>query len=178
MIANAGQDVTSGPQPADGVLLLLENSLITRNPYTVIPYFNFFAGFDTPQSVAGDGELVNTGILFESDGLTGYPTLDARANDTFGGAIGLNLLAQDFSQQLILEIASVFRGDDTDLAGDQYGVGMRYQLPLSNSWIFRTDANYGFFRNDDDDFGFRMDCLLYTSPSPRDATLSRMPSSA
>ena len=24
----------------------------------------------------------------------------------------------------------------------------------------------------------RMDCLLYTSPSPRDATLSRMPSSA
>ena len=23
-----------------------------------------------------------------------------------------------------------------------------------------------------------MDCLLYTSPSPRDATLSRMPSSA
>ena len=27
--------------------------------------------------------------------------------------------------------------------------------------------------------GYRMyDCLLYTSPSPRDATLSRMPSSA
>lgn len=157
VIVNAGQDVTSGPQTADGALLLLENSLITRNPYTVIPYFNFFAGFDTPQSVAGDGELVNTGILFESDGLTGSPTLDARANDTFGGAIGLNLLAQDFSQQLILEVASVFRGDDTDLAGDQYGVGMRYQIPLSNSWIFRTDAMYGFFRNDTDDFGFRVE---------------------
>ena len=27
-------------------------------------------------------------------------------------------------------------------------------------------------------FGFPYDCLLYTSPSPRDATLSRMPSSA
>ena len=26
--------------------------------------------------------------------------------------------------------------------------------------------------------GHRSDCLLYTSPSPRDATLSRMPSSA
>ena len=26
--------------------------------------------------------------------------------------------------------------------------------------------------------GFYLDCLLYTSPSPRDATLSRMPSSA
>ena len=28
------------------------------------------------------------------------------------------------------------------------------------------------------DFGLCADCLLYTSPSPRDATLSRMPSSA
>ena len=26
--------------------------------------------------------------------------------------------------------------------------------------------------------GYTYDCLLYTSPSPRDATLSRMPSSA
>ena len=26
--------------------------------------------------------------------------------------------------------------------------------------------------------GYRLTCLLYTSPSPRDATLSRMPSSA
>ena len=157
VIANTGQDVAFGDQTADGVLLLSENSLITRNPYTVIPYFNFFAGFDTPQSFAGDQELVNTGILFESDGLTGYPTLDARAQDTFGYAVGLNLLAQDFSQQLILETAAVFRNDDSDLAGDQYGVGMRYQLPLSNSWIFRTDAMYGFFRGDDDDFGTRVE---------------------
>ena len=29
-----------------------------------------------------------------------------------------------------------------------------------------------------DDFVQVFDCLLYTSPSPRDATLSRMPSSA
>ena len=29
-----------------------------------------------------------------------------------------------------------------------------------------------------DDFAVRHNCLLYTSPSPRDATLSRMPSSA
>ena len=27
-------------------------------------------------------------------------------------------------------------------------------------------------------YGARSSCLLYTSPSPRDATLSRMPSSA
>ena len=29
-----------------------------------------------------------------------------------------------------------------------------------------------------DEFGVKLGCLLYTSPSPRDATLSRMPSSA
>ena len=29
-----------------------------------------------------------------------------------------------------------------------------------------------------DEFGKKFICLLYTSPSPRDATLSRMPSSA
>ena len=157
VIANAGQEVSAGDQTADGVLLLSENSLITRHPYTVIPYFNFFAGFDTPQSFAGDQELTNTGILFESDNLTGFPTLDVRAQDTFGYAVGLNLLAQDFSQQLILETAAVFRGDDSDLAGDQFGVGMRYQLPVSNSWIFRTDGMYGFFRGDDDDFGVRVE---------------------
>ena len=31
---------------------------------------------------------------------------------------------------------------------------------------------------DKDDFTIMLVCLLYTSPSPRDATLSRMPSSA
>ena len=31
---------------------------------------------------------------------------------------------------------------------------------------------------DSENIPLNMDCLLYTSPSPRDATLSRMPSSA
>ena len=36
-----------------------------------------------------------------------------------------------------------------------------------------TDFSRSFFHNE-----MPQDCLLYTSPSPRDATLSRMPSSA
>ena len=44
-------------------------------------------------------------------------------------------------------------------------------LPVLILLGFYFAAGGGF--NDDDD-----DCLLYTSPSPRDATLSRMPSSA
>ena len=36
-----------------------------------------------------------------------------------------------------------------------------------------------YYREGDDNLGFcHYICLLYTSPSPRDATLSRMPSSA
>ena len=38
--------------------------------------------------------------------------------------------------------------------------------------------NYTPAADDDTDVSFNYTCLLYTSPSPRDATLSRMPSSA
>ena len=42
-----------------------------------------------------------------------------------------------------------------------------------------TDKSVKFdFGDDGQVFASGTDCLLYTSPSPRDATLSRMPSSA
>lgn len=164
VIANTGQQTANNVDTAEGVLLLLENSLITSHPATFIPYFNFWAGFDRPQSAAraagAGGVLRNTGILFESDGMTGYPTLDDTANDTFGGAVGLNLLATDFSQQLIVEAGFLQVMNDTtgrNAFDDQYGVGARYQLPLSNSWILRTDVMYGFMRNADDVHGARVE---------------------
>ena len=135
---NAGQSTEGGPNTADGVLLLSENSLITAFPSTIVPYLNMFAGFDRPQKAAGANVLRNTGILFESDGLTGYPTLDDTARNTFGGALGINILPRDFSQQLVLETAYVgVMGDAADrfAQGDQYGLGARYQLPLNNSTI-------------------------------------------
>ena len=163
VIVNAGQQ-SNDPGTADGVLLLSENSLITGHPSTVVPYLNMFAGFDRPQSVGRNGLaggiLRNTGILFESDNLTGYPTLDSSANDTFGMAMGLNLLADEFAQQLIVEMAMLgVMGDDVNrnALGDQYGVGVRYQLPLTNSVIFRADAMMGFLRDDEDINGGRME---------------------
>ncbi len=164
VIANAGQSTAAGPNTADGLLLLLENSLITAHPATLVPYFNLFAGFDRPQSVAragfADGILRNTGILFESDGMTGYPTLDGTANDTWGGAVGLNLIAPDFSQQLIVEAAMVQVMNDPherNAIDSQYGLGVRYQIPISNSWIFRTDAMYGHLLSADDIYGARIE---------------------
>ena len=76
--------------------------------------------------------LRNTGILFESDNLTGYPTLDATANDTYGAAVGLDLLAPDFSQQLILEAAVVQRmgnPPNAEAPDDQYGLGAAVSNP-------------------------------------------------
>ena len=161
-IINMGQNPVGIDETADGVLLLWENSLITSSPYTCVPYFNFFVGFGRPQSVAraggAGGVLRNTGINFETDGLTGYPTLDASGNDTFGGAIGMNLLSSNFDQQLIAEFAflNTMGSDPNRLApGDQYGLGVRYQLPLTNAIIFRCDAMVGLLNNANDISGFR-----------------------
>ncbi|MDP1560405.1 MAG: hypothetical protein Q8M16_03315 [Pirellulaceae bacterium] len=163
VINNSGQNPNGIAQTADGTLLLVENSLITAYPSTRIPYFNFFAGFDRPQSAARDplsgGVLRNTGILFETDGLTGYPFLDDTANNTFGGAVGLNLLADDFSQQLVLETAAVMpmEGKVSQAGDPQYGVGLRYQIPLTNSVILRSDAMYGMRESQDDLHGIRVE---------------------
>ena len=47
---------------------------------------------------------------------------------------------------------------------------------LLKDWIIRNTGNTDDFNpNDVERY---LPCLLYTSPSPRDATLSRMPSSA
>ena len=55
-----------------------------------MPYANFWAGFGTTQSLAraggAGGVLKNTGINFETDGLTGFPKLDDTAVNSVGGS--------------------------------------------------------------------------------------------
>ena len=159
MIVNTGQDGPRVDRTADGVLFLMENSFLTRNPYNVIPYVNLFAGFGQPQSAARlQGPLKNTGINFESDLLTGYPTLDDTGQNTYGAAVGVDLLGNAFEQQLILEAAILqTMGSETRTAGDQYAVGARFQKPLSHSLIFRADAMAGFLENSEDIVGTRME---------------------
>ena len=76
-------------------LLLFENSLITQRSLLVRALLEHVrTGFGRVQSVARNGAaggiLRNTGILFETDNLTGYPTLDPTGMNTFGGALGVN----------------------------------------------------------------------------------------
>ena len=164
VVYNFNQDPGPGfAKTADGWLFLMENSLITHKPLTLVPYANFFVGSKKPQSLARDfgagGILKNTGINFETDGLTGFPKLDDTANDTYGGAVGINYLF-NLDQQVVVEVAGLNPfGRDNEAGrvakGHQLAFGVRYQRPLSKQWIFRTDAIYGVRENEQDLAGIR-----------------------
>ena len=163
-VTNFDQSLPSDQRTADGHLLLIENALITATPNTLVPYANFFYGQGVTQSLAragiAGGILNNTGINFETDGLTGYPTLDATGVNTVGGAIGVNMLGYNFNHQLILELAALSANGSQQFRnapGDQYALGMRYQKPLNNAWLFRTDHMFGILRGADDIRGSRVE---------------------
>ncbi len=148
---------------ADGYLFLIENSLITSKPSTLVPYLNMFYGKNRPQSLARDfgagGVLKNTGINFETDGVTGFPKLDDSGIDATGGAIGVSYLF-NLNQQLVVELAGLTPlGDNLkrgrSAKGTEVALGVRYQRPLSKAWIFRTDAMVGFRENQKDLSGIR-----------------------
>ena len=166
LVWNAGQSRANNVQQnADGAILLIENSLITSKPLTLVPYANLFAGFDRPQSLAraagAGGILKNTGINFETDGLTGFPKLDDTGRNTWGGAMGVQYLF-NLDRQIVVEAAAlqVIEGDNEPgrpAAGDQYAIGVRYQHPLDKAWIVRGDAMHGWRDNQDDLLGVRLE---------------------
>lgn len=163
LIYNWGQDPNSGRQTADGYVLLIENSFLTHLPSTLVPYANFFYGSDRPQSLARDagagGILKNTGLAFETDNLSGFPRLDDTANNTWGGAVGLQYLFA-LNKQVVVEAATVqVRGPAGDRVakGDQYALAARYQQNLSNAWILRADAIVADRRNDSNVAGIRVE---------------------
>ncbi len=158
VIGNLGQDPDFGPKTADGVLLLIENSLITHRPQTFIPYINFFVGFDQPQPLARaeGGVLQNTGINFEADAITGYPSLNATGHDAFGGALGIEYLF-NLDRQIVVEAAFSRKTADLDPIGDEYAVGLRFQEPLNNAWIFRVDAMHAWRETLADIYGLRLE---------------------
>jgi hypothetical protein len=159
---NSGQDLQQANQTADGGLLIIENNWITAQALTFVPYWNVFYGWGRPQSIARNaiagGILRNIGINFETDALNGYPTLDDTGHNTAGGAIGVNLLGSSLERQIILE-ASMVQSHDFDnrqrLPGNEYGLGMRYQVPLSNCTLLRFDTMYGWREHREDVFGAR-----------------------
>jgi len=89
--------------------------------------------------------LVNTGINFQSDGVTGYPTLDATAKKSVGGALGVEYLF-DLSRQIVVETAALGHTGTASTLGNQYAVGASYQQPIPQlvGWIVRLDGMRGW----------------------------------
>jgi hypothetical protein len=147
-IGALGKGADSIAGSANGHLLLVENSLITSRPTTVVPYLNLFYGVGSPVSAARDagagGILKNTGLSFEADALTRFSALDASARDALGGALGLEILGSRLNRQLVVEFAAATPHiTSATLPGAQYGVGLRIQQPLTNAIILRVDGMYG-----------------------------------
>jgi hypothetical protein len=146
----------------EGLVIISENSLISGLPSTLLPYANFFVGFENPQPLVdgnGAGILKNVGINFETDALTGFPKLNDTGSNAFGGAIGIQYLF-NLDQQIVFEVASVQPFGNPILGvgavEPQYAAGVRYQIPLNKDWLFRADATYQIKEEqEDDDFGIR-----------------------
>jgi hypothetical protein len=157
LIGNFGQK--AAVKTANGLLVLVENSLVSPDPWVLVPYLNLFAGFDTPQSLAraadAGGVLGNTGINFQTDGLTGFPTLDFHGHDTYGGAAGVEYLF-NLNRSVIFEGAAVEPMRSNPL-GAQYAFGASFQQPLNNAWILRFDGMRGWLDKQRDIFGVRME---------------------
>lgn len=164
VIHTFGQHPNAGTvSTANGTLLLVENSFVTSSPSTLVPYLNMFVGSGNPQSVAravdAGGILKNTGINFETDGLTGYPKLNDTGNNTWGGALGVEYLFA-LNQQLVFELATTQPRKDLasrTLVGREIGLGVRYQRPLDKAWIFRVDAMVADRANTKDLAGVRFE---------------------
>ena len=156
-IGSVGQNPDDGrQQTADGYMLILENSLITSLPSTLVPYFNMFVGFDRPQSLVRDagagGITKNIGINFEGDALTGFPSLDATGRNAYGAAIGIEYLF-NLDKQVVFEIAGqnpLDGANDSNTNGYELAAGIRAQMPISNAWIIRTNLMYGIRENEED----------------------------
>ncbi|MDA8743491.1 hypothetical protein N9N28_02555 [Rubripirellula amarantea] len=163
VIVNTGQEGPKANRTADGALLLVENSWITASPLRVVPYANFFVGWDRPQSVAragvSGGILRNTGINFDTDGLSGFATLDPTASDTAGGSIGIDILGDDLDRQWLLEASYLTPHGNLNrqVPDDQFGIGSRYQFPISHRSLLRFDVMHGWRRGLDDVYGTRME---------------------
>ncbi|MGB7345286.1 MAG: hypothetical protein WBD20_13815 [Pirellulaceae bacterium] len=163
VIVNAGQDGPKDARTADGGLLLVENSWISSSPLTVVPYANFFYGWDRPQSVAraagSGGILRNSGINFDTDGLNGFATLDTSGSDSAGGAIGVDLIGDDLDKQLVIEAAfqTPHGTANPNLPDDQFAIGSRLQFNLTHATLLRFDVMHGWRRGLDDVYGTRLE---------------------
>ena len=155
-------------------------------------------GLERPR-YEGDIPEGNDGLGLMLLGLTGdqvlepavYAELKAKALKAVRGTVQADILKEDQAQNTCIfstEFSLRLMGDVQEYFIEQ-GVRNFYSVSISGYHIAEAGANpitqLAFTLANGFTFveyylarGMDINCLLYTSPSPRDATLSRMPSSA
>ena len=81
---------------------------------------------------------------------------------------GQNVMTKALASGATAEVGTVFYGEDTDVTDIALVLGPEVPLRKAGQMLYAMMIGVG-----DADH-----CLLYTSPSPRDGSISRMPSSA
>ena len=139
--------------------------------------------FESPAPVFGTGG-VGTNLA------TGFITFDTQAADgltaiqAFGGGIGLevaNNLGKDTGLTGVeSNSTTVSPFNETSIFSDNYGAANVGNTSRPDFGTLTDDSNIVLtFTGLNDGFTYDLTgCLLYTSPSPRDLSTSRMPSSA
>ena len=136
----------------------------------------------TPAANDDSGVSFNYNVTDSTDSVAGVATLDITAvNDTPQSTpVVLTPVLEDsgmrtITQAELLDNATDIEGDVLAATGLIVSTGNGTLLNNGDgTWSYTPAAN----DNSNVSFTYLVTCLLYTSPSPRDATLSRMPSSA
>ena len=121
---------------------------------------------------------VSTGLCCSP--ITSAPLADSEAVEL---ATVLKALADPVRLRLVSIIAAAGEGcacDFPEAVGKSQPTVSHHLTQLVNAGILTREkrGKWAWFKVNQERFDSLCACLLYTSPSPRDATLSRMPSSA
>ena len=92
--------------------------------------------------------------------------------DTAINIVSISDTADKANLIYLLKYDSIYGKLDAEIEESETGIVVNGKEILFNSWKNGDEANWDELNTD------IVVCLLYTSPSPRDGLLSRMPSSA
>ena len=122
-----------------------------------------------------------SGVVWTSENTTTHPVTGGFLNSSWnssGGYYQISLFATSAGDMTYTLTLPIF--DDKLYEGGTGGTDEQINFKISSviAGTVDTDADDFSYRINDNDLVPYYGCLLYTSPSPRDGLLSRMPSSA
>ena len=155
------------PVNIDGITIQRDGDAITASDVDVVFFSGTPTGAFSGTAISAANFVTDTGITVLSN--TNIPTNTLQANSVSGNFLTFEVLAFTVDTSDDLGVVFIANGGTIGHFEGQNVGGGRLQF---NGTTFGAPSGSR-------DFNFLINgCLLYTSPSPRDRTRSRMPSSA